>query len=148
VYKELSVEIKDADGVELPVSERLNFCKAQLGEEASVRGEDSTKTNFICEVANTETAKKPTEVCQKTEKYRLLEDGFSFVCYSQGAIDATPATLYCPSGYVKNSCTETYCTCSRTVTVKAYEKYKNKTKNRTKIRIRKISFFWRYIRFN
>ena len=122
VYDEIYVSIKDDNGVDLPQSERGQFCLDEFGEDAKEKGVDSTNKYFICEVSNTKTAKQPTKVCAQNEKYRLLEDGLSFVCYEETNVDAEPATLYCPEGYVKNSCTNTHCTCSRTVTVKAYEK--------------------------
>ena len=73
-------------------------------------------------MSDTKTAKKPAEVCGKNSKYRLLADGLSFSCYNETNVDAKPTTLYCPSGYVKNSCSSTSCSCTRTVTVVAKDK--------------------------
>jgi len=122
VYQELYIEIKDASGEDLPVSERLDFCKTELGEKASVKGTDNTNKFFICEISDTTSAKKPEEACAKGETYKMLSDGMTFACYNEIVSEAKYSTVYCPSGYVKGTCTDKTCVCSKTITVAAKEK--------------------------
>lgn len=122
VYDEIYVAIKDNKGVDLPVSERDAFCKEELGEDGKYKGVDETNKLFLCETSNTTTSKNPKDVCGQDEKYRLLADGVGFVCYTENLVDGEATKQYCPSGYVKNSCSNTSCSCSRTITVLAKEK--------------------------
>lgn len=122
VYDEVFVSIKDNNGEDLPANERAGFCKEQIGEDYTYKGVDETNELFICELSNTKTSKNPKEVCGPDEKYRILADGIGFTCYTEDLVDGELDKQYCPSGYVKNSCNGTSCSCSRTITVLAKEK--------------------------